>query len=158
SAALEVPLPRRAPARPTPAVEAPAAIAMADSQSPRAVPFARERLNTLFDSAFPVHEGVDPPRRLAANRAGTLHEVDFDAAYGRAAPPVPPMLAKAMAARDQSGREQIRYQQLASASIPIAPTAIVATVDVTRRAATMTAAAFSGSGDKPASVGASPAV
>src|ERR1700719_3019685 len=53
-----------------------------------------------------------------------------------------------MAARDQSGR----VAHVAGASLPIAPTAIVATVDVTRpsRAAQMTYAAFSGRGDKPA--------
>jgi len=95
-------------------------------------------------------------RRSAGKRPGTLREVDFDATYDGSAPPVPPTLARAMAARDQS----VRSQRVASASLPIAPTAIVATIDVTRpqRAATMTAAAFSGSGDKPVVAGDAPPV
>jgi uncharacterized protein YcbK (DUF882 family) len=161
SAALEVPvpLPRRAPPRPAPALEAPAMVAMAEPQPPiKPLPLARERLNSIFDRAFPETDAADAGRRPAGagKRPGTLREVDFDATYGAAAPPVPPTLARAMAARDQSGR----YEQVASASLPIQPTAIVATVEVTRplRAATMTAAAFSGSGDTPADVGDAPAL
>jgi len=131
-------------------VDAPAVVAMALPTPPaKPLPLERERLNSLFDSAFPAEDPAAPVRRLAAGkRAGTLREVDFDATYGAAAPPVPTVLARAMAARDESGRSA----QGAGASLPIAPTAIVATVDVTRpsRAATMTYAAFSGRGDKPA--------
>ena len=85
-----------------------------------------------------------------------MNEVDFDATYGAAVPPVPSVLARAMAARDQGGRSG----QVASASLPIAPTAIVATVDVTRpaRAAAMTSAAFSGRGDSPPAEEAAPSV
>ena len=130
---------------------------MAEPQPPaRPAPLARERLNSIFDAAFPATEAVEPVRRSAGKRPGTLREVDFDATYGASAPPVPAMLARAMAARDES----VRSAQVASASLPIAPTAIVATVDVTRpqRAATMTAAAFSGSGDTPVAVGEVPPV
>jgi hypothetical protein len=129
---------------------------MAEQPTGRPAPLARERLNSIFDSAFPVTEAVEPVRRTAGRRPGTLREVDFDATYGASAPPVPPMLARAMAARDLS----IRSEQAASASLPIAPTAIVATVDVTRpqRAAKMTAAAFSGSGDTPLAAGEAPPV
>ena len=157
SAALEVPLPRRAPPRLAPALDTQAVVAMAEPQPPaRPAPLARERLNSIFDAAFPATEAVEPVRRSAGKRPGTLREVDFDATYGASAPPVPPMLARAMAARDES----VRSAQVASASLPIAPTAIVATVDVTRpqRAATMTAAAFSGSGDTPVAVGEVPPV
>jgi len=62
-------------------------------------------------------------------------------------PPVPAVLARAMAARDRGDRSPPN----ARASLPIAPTAVVATVNVTRppQAAAMTYAAFSGRGDKP---------
>jgi uncharacterized protein YcbK (DUF882 family) len=61
--------------------------------------------------------------------------VDFNAAADDVAPAVPAQLASAMAERDQAGR-------LPTASLPIQPTAVVATVDVTRplRAAAMTTA------------------
>ena len=150
SASVDIPLPRRAPVRVNPAVDAPAVVAMAVPMPPaKLVPLERGRLNSMFDSAFPAADPAAPVGRVAAGkRPGTLREVDFDATYGAAAPPVPTVLARAMAARDQSGRAA----QVAGASLPIAPTAIVATVDVTRpsRAAAMTYAAFSGRGDKPA--------
>jgi len=155
SAALEVPLPRRAPPRLGPPLDSQALVAMAEPQPP--APLARERLNSIFDAAFPATEPFEPVRGSAAKRpGGTLRDVDFDATYGASAPPVPAMLARAMAARDQS----VRSAHVASASLPIAPTAIVATVDVTRpqRAATMTAAAFSGSGDTPLTAGEAPPV
>lgn len=152
SASVDVPLPRRrAPVRTNPAVEAPVVVAMALPTPPaKQVPLERARLRSIFDSAFPASDPAAPApvgRVAAGKRRGTLREVDFDATYGAAAPPVPTVLARAMAARDQSGRSA-----QVGASLPIAPTAIVATVDVIRpsRAATMTYAAFSGRGDKPA--------
>ena len=155
SAAVDVPLPRRAPVRVNPVVDAPTVVAMAVPMPPaKLVPLERGRLNSMFDSAFPAADPAAPVSRVTAGkRPGTLREVDFDATYGAAVPPVPPVLARAMAARDQSGGAA----RVAGASLPIAPTAIVATVDVTRpsRAAAMTYAAFSGRGDKPAEAPAS---
>ncbi len=145
SVAGDMPLPRRAPPRTaTPADAAPEALAMAQPMPPEK-PLARGRLNALLDSAF---AGPETGRATAGRRPAGVHEVDFNATYGAAVPPVPPVLARAMAERDQSGRGA----QVAGASLPIAPTAIVATVDVKRpsRAAEMTYAAFSGRGDKPA--------
>ncbi len=71
-----------------------------------------------------------------------LRDVDFDSAADEVAPAVSAQLAAAMAERDQAGR-------VASASLPIAPTAVVATVDVTRplRAEAMTTAVLRSSGD-----------
>ena len=157
SAALEVPCPaghrrvrrRRSTVRPSSPWPS-----RCRSRSRGRLRWHARKLNSIFDTAFPAVAAVEPDRGAAGKRPGTLREVDFDATYGAAAPPVPPILARAMAARDQS----VRSEQLASASLPIAPTAIVATVDVTRpqRAATMTAAAFSGRGDTPASAGVPP--
>jgi uncharacterized protein YcbK (DUF882 family) len=73
--------------------------------------------------------------------------VDFNAAADDVAPAVPAQLASAMAERDQAGR-------LPTASLPIQPTAVVATVDVTRplRAAAMTTAVLRKTNDADDSI------
>lgn len=85
-------------------------------------------------------EGASEPPPPVAKRAVVAMKtpgkpVDFNTAADDVAPAVPAQLASAMAERDQAGR-------LPTASVPIAPTAVVATVDVTRplRAAAMTSA------------------
>ena len=148
TASIEVPLPRR---RALLGIEqradARAVVAMAQPVPPLkpVTPVERSRLNSIFDTAFAGAAGAAPANRLAAGRQlPAPREVDFDATYGAAVPPVPAVLARAMAARDRSAPN-------ARASLPIAPTAVVATVNVTRptQAAAMTYAAFSGRGDKP---------
>lgn len=70
-------------------------------------------------------------------------EIDFDVAYAMAAPAVPNDLADAMAARDTTVRPDV-----SATSLPIAPTAIVSTIDIgvdlsrTLRADAITAAVF----------------
>jgi hypothetical protein len=70
-------------------------------------------------------------------------EIDFDVAYAMTAPAVPNELADAMAARDTTVRPDVT-----ATSLPIAPTAIVSTVDIgvdlsrTLRADAITAAVF----------------
>jgi len=81
-------------------------------------------------------EPVAPKRAVVAMKApAQAKPVDFNTAADDVAPAVPAQLASAMAERDQAGR-------LPTASVPIAPTAVVATIDVTRplRAAAMTTA------------------
>jgi hypothetical protein len=153
TASVDIPLPRRRlPARVEPQpTDSGAVVAMAQplpAMKP-VTPVERTRLSSIFDSALAGPDGATPPSRLpVGKRLIAPRVVDFDATYGAAVPPVPPVLARAMAARDQSGRSAA----VPGASLPIAPTAVVATVDVTRpaRAAAMTYAAFSGRGDKPA--------
>ncbi len=155
TASIEVPLPRRrAPTlRGDQATDSGVVVATAQPVPPLkpVTPTERSRLASIFDSALAGPAGATPASAVVAGRrSGAAHSVDFDATYGAAVPPVPPVLARAMAARDQSGRSI----PVAGASLPIAPTAVVATVDVTRparaAAAAMTYAAFSGRGDKPA--------
>jgi len=70
SSALEVPLPRRAPPRPAPALDRRAVVAMAEPQRP--VPLARERLNSIFEHRLPGsggHRAGAPLRRQAARHA-----------------------------------------------------------------------------------------
>ena len=151
TASIEVPLPRRrALLRLEQRADAGAVVAMAQPVPPLkpVTPVERSRLNSIFDTAFAGAAGAAPANRLAAGRQlPAPREVDFDATYGAAVPPVPAVLARAMAARDQGDRSAPN----ARASLPIAPTAVVATVNVTRptQAAAMTYAAFSGRGDKP---------
>ena len=146
TASIEVPLPRRrALLRIEQRADAGAVVAMAQPVPPLkpVTPVERSRLNSIFDTAFAG--AAAPANRLAAGRRlPAPREVDFDATCGAAVPPVPAVLARAMAARDRSPPN-------AGASLPIAPTAVVATVNVTRptQAAAMTYAAFSGRGDKP---------
>jgi hypothetical protein len=149
TASIEVPLPRRRALR---GIEQPAdagaVVAMAQPVPPLkpVTPVERSRLNSIFDTAFAG--AAAPANRLAAGRRlPAPREVDFDATCGAAVPPVPAVLARAMAARDRGDRSAPN----ARASLPIAPTAVVATVNVTRptQAAAMTYAAFSGRGDKP---------
>ena len=152
TASVDIPLPRRRmPVRVEPQpTDSGAVLAMAQplpAMKP-VTPVERTRLSSIFNSALAGPDGATPPSRLpAGKRLIAPRQVDFDATYGAAAPPVPAVLARAMAARDQSGRST----PVPGASLPIAPTAVVATVDVTRpaRAAVMTYAAFSGRGDKP---------
>jgi hypothetical protein len=148
TASIEVPLPRRrVPLRIEQPADAGAMVAMTQPvpQLKPVTPVERSRLNSIFETAFAGAAGAAPANRLAAGRRlAAPREVDFNATYGAAVPPVPAVLARAMAARDRSA-------PTAGASLPIAPTAVVATVDVTRPtgAAAMTYAAFSERGDKP---------
>jgi hypothetical protein len=81
--------------------------------------------------------------RFAAFDESVDAEVDFDIAYAAAGPAVPNDLANAMAARDRTVRPDV-----SATSLPIAPTAIVSTVDIgvdlsrTLRADAITAAVF----------------
>ena len=130
-AAADVPLPRLAPARPAP-------IVFADAD-PSHMPFAG-RVDRVITTAT-IDLG-----RFAEEQAASL-DVDFDAAYAAPAAPVPVELASAMAERDQNVRSTVPSS--ASASLPIPPTAVVATVDVTRplRAEAMTTAVLRRNGD-----------
>jgi len=134
TASVDIPLPRRRmPVRVDPQpTDSGAVLAMAQplpAMKP-VTPVERTRLSSIFNSALAGPDGATPPSRLpAGKRLIAPRQVDFDATYGAAAPPVPAVLARAMAARDQSGRST----PVPGASLPIAPTAVVATVDVTRQ-------------------------
>jgi uncharacterized protein YcbK (DUF882 family) len=173
-AAADVPLPRRAPVRPAAApLQASAVVAMIDADqagdnqeaaagdaAPVQAALPR-RGAAFFDRTF-APDMFEPvvQRKLAAARAlaprqvaparqpqvararqPTLREVDFDTAYEAKTPPVPQDLIAALAEREQSARAAS-----AGASLPIAPTAVVATIDVTRplRAEAMTTAVLRG--------------
>ncbi|HZP20172.1 MAG TPA: DUF882 domain-containing protein [Bauldia sp.] len=133
----EVPMPRLAQ-RPVVAETAPAVVAMVEAGAtvPVAAPAPTHAIS-FFDRTFGVDAGK-PAAKPATARPAILRDVDFDAASDISTP-VPTALASAMAARDRSGRS-------APASLPIAPTAIVATVDVSRplRAEAMTTAVLRG--------------
>lgn len=137
--AVTVPMPRLAPDR-APLVDRNSVVAMieADAEQPADPP-------TLFGAR--VDRVLVPPARVGEGTRSVDFDgayVDFDVASEDSAPRVPADLAVAMAARDQTVRS-------ASASIPIPPTAIVATVDVTRplRAEEMTTAVLRDTADKP---------
>ena len=151
----EVPRPRLAPrpavVAPPTVVTPPTVVAMADTPppAPAAAPVpavdaigAAQRsgfIDYTFhpDNAVPAPQPLTPPPATVVASAApddTAQGPDFDAA-SELAPPVPAVLAAAMAARDRVARS-------AAASLPIAPTAVVATVDVSRplRAEAMTTA------------------
>jgi uncharacterized protein YcbK (DUF882 family) len=127
-AAKDMPLPRTAPR------EEPVAVAALDEKPVPALAGIDRLITTNFDTG----RFTSPPPNLL--------EVDFDATFGTAAPRAPVALASAMAERDRTIRVAPPSQ---TASLPIAPTAIVATVDVTRplRAEAMTTAVLRKSGD-----------
>ena len=107
-ATAPTPFPRLAPRRLTPSAIV-AAAASAASASPAPQPAAPDR--------FIVVASVEP-------RVGTLApDFDFGEPQDWSAPAVPSSLARAMADRDQARR---------GASLPIPPTAVVATIDVSR--------------------------
>lgn len=99
----------------------------------------------------PVRTPALPARKqvvaMKASAAAQNSHVDFNTAADDVAPAVPVQLASAMAERDQVGRAP-------AASLPIQPTAVVATVDVTRplRAAAMTTAVLRKTNDADAEV------
>jgi hypothetical protein len=127
-AAAEIPLPRIAPDR---------TVALA-SAAP--VPLGARVDRVIAPGTVTIDLG-----RFAEEQAASLG-VDFDAAYRAPAQPVPVELATAMAERDQT----IRTGSVpSSASLPIPPTAVVATVDVIRplRAEAMTTAVLRRDGD-----------
>jgi uncharacterized protein YcbK (DUF882 family) len=132
-AAADIPLPRIAPDRDE---ASPTIVALIDEAADRAAPLSGiDRIITDAD----FDQG-----RFGAAEAADLMEVDFDATFEDHAPNAPVALANAMAGRDRGVKVAS-----ASASLPIAPTAIVATVDVTRplRAEAMTTAVLRKSGD-----------
>jgi uncharacterized protein YcbK (DUF882 family) len=128
----EVPRPRLAQ---RPIQAPPVVVAMVEAGTDVPVPSSPPANHALsfFDRVFGLDAGAPaakaPPPRLE------LREVDFDVASD-VSTPVPTALAAAMAARDRSGR------MAAPASLPIRPTAIVATIDIARplRAEAMTTA------------------
>ena len=129
-AAAEVPLPRIAPDR---------TVALA-SAAP--VPLGARVDRVIAPGNVTIDLG-----RFAEEQAASLG-IDFDAAYRAPAQPVPVELATAMAERDQT--IHTGSVPSSSASLPIPPTAVVATVDVTRplRAEAMTTAVLRRDGDR----------
>ena len=130
-AAADVPLPRLAPGRPGPVVVAEAAPALLGERADRV-----------------VNPTIDLGRFAEVQSEG----LDFDATYAAPAAAVPVALASAMAERDQASVEVTTASIAAapsSASLPIPPTAVVATVDVPRslRAEVMTTAVLRRDGD-----------
>ena len=89
--------------------------------------------------ADPLCRGVCPRFRRSGDHSGAasrsltpIPDVFFETAYDVSTPPVPADLATTMAARDQSVAESCGERRRSVRSLPIPPTAIVATVDVTR--------------------------
>ncbi len=99
-------------------------------------PFAVASLPAIPDITAPAQ----PPLDIASLATQPLPSDTFGYAQDWTAPPVPAVLAAAMAERDQTRR---------GASLPIAPTAVVATIDVTRplRAEAITTAVLRGNND-----------
>lgn len=140
----DIPLPRSAPDR------SPSVVAFADLPA-TPLPVARPGGPTLtidrMISADPIGNlvsrstaGIDFNAVFAENE-DEEHGVDFAAVHNAPAP-VPAALAQAMAQRDRTSRPS-------TASLPIAPTAVVATIDVSRplRASAMTTAVLRGRSD-----------
>jgi uncharacterized protein YcbK (DUF882 family) len=130
------PMPRLAPLRLAPA--APPVVAAAVPTAPRLAPGA----NAIIAAALAPLDADTPaqPIRRVAARSLVAPDFDFDSSRNWSAPAVPSELALAMAARDMSK----------PASLPIAPTRIVATIDVSRplRAEAITTAVLR-KGDEP---------
>ena len=149
-AAADVPLPRIAD-RSTPAEEA-AVVALADAHQPEDESTSRPLLSGPLERLIagaalipvPRHaQSADPTLADDDPDDANLSDADFAIAYAADGPDVPDDLAAAMAERDVASDDQT------TASIPIRPTAVVATVDVTRplRAEAMTTAVFNGKPD-----------
>jgi len=139
-AAADVPVPRLAPGRDgeeqPETDEVGVAIAIAENGG------AGQRDGSLL-SYPPQVDRVIGRERFASMDELIESEIDFDVAYAMTAPAVPNDLADAMAARDTTVRPDA-----SATSLPIAPTAIVSTVDIgvdlsrTLRADAITAAVF----------------
>jgi uncharacterized protein YcbK (DUF882 family) len=125
-AAFEPPLPRPSPV-PTYSQPAPVIVAAAQPVPPHFQPRSQEQF------AFASIGGA----AMAPSQAPPL---EFASASNWSAPSVPADLARAMAERDVS--------RATATSLPIRPTAVVATIDVSRplRAEAMTSAVMQGSG------------
>lgn len=144
-AAADMPLPRIAPDRngePEAGATDQVAVAIAIAEGE---PGLRPTGAALLSYPPRVDRVIGPNDRFAAfdsDYDAIAAEIDFDEAM--TAPAVPVDLADAMAARDTTARPDV-----AATSIPIAPTAIVSTVDIgvdlsrTLRADAITAAVFS---------------
>ena len=136
----EVPMPRIAQ-RPVQAPPVVVAMVEAGSDIPRPPAPPANHALSFFDRVFGLDAGA-PSAKAAPAAPAELRDVDFDAASD-VSTPVPTALAAAMAARDHSGR-------LATpASLPIRPTAVVATIDISRplRAEAMTTAVLRKTGE-----------
>src|SRR6185503_20721134 len=141
---FDIPKPRLA----TRAVAAPAVVAMVEAGTPiptkAKVPTATHAIS-FFDRAFGLDfdaPAAAPATPAAPAKVAVARNVDFEAA-SEVSTPVPSALAVAMAARDRNGRAA------PTASLPIAPTAVVETVDISRplRAEAMTTAVLRTSSD-----------
>jgi len=126
-----VPTPRISPARNGPAV-----VAMFDG-------------NEAFEPVAPT--SMSKGKTVVLTPSTPMDEliaahIDFDTAFDVSGPDVPVALAETMAARDQA-----EPAPPAATSLPIAPTAVVETVDVTRplRAAAITTAVLRKEGHSP---------
>ena len=99
-------------------------------------PIAVASLPATLDITAPAR----PPLDIATLATQPLPDDTFGNSQDWSAPPAPAALAAAMAERDQTRR---------SASLPIAPTAVVATIDVSRplRAEAITTAVLRGNAD-----------
>ncbi|HET7717316.1 MAG TPA: DUF882 domain-containing protein [Bauldia sp.] len=149
-AAQDVPLPRLAPGRGAEPPEGTDAMAVAIAIAENDTSFGPAEGGLL--SYPPRVDRVLTRDRFADGFDESVDaEVDFDSAYA-AAPPVPDELADAMAARDRTVRPDPN-----ATSLPIPPTAVVATVDIgvdlsrTLRADAITAAVFRDTNEPEAS-------
>ncbi len=152
-AAADLPTSAPAPApalAPTPAQPAPRAVgtavasyATAPVPMPRLAPKPRQPIAVASLAAPPsddITAPARPPLDIATLAAGSLPDNTFANPQDWTSPQVPAALAAAMAERDQNRR---------SASLPIPPTAVVATIDMTRplRAEAITTAVLRNSQD-----------
>ena len=100
-----------------------ASYATAPVPLPRLAPSRPQPVTIASLSAKPLPTDMAPPQHPTDMASLVAANIDFGGPQDWSAPAVPAALAAAMAERDQTRR---------GASLPIAPTAVVATIDVSR--------------------------